>query len=385
MGQPSQLYQALGGAAGCRALSRGFYARVEQDPVLRPFFPSTFKCAIDEFSAFLVQFLGGESDAMQHRWQLSLRESHARLPLGERERNAWLRAMTATLHDASLVPDAEVRRELLAFFQHSSTYIVRVQPAKPLTGEAAPLWDEQLALEELVALVRVPNQTQRCIDLLEGPVLRARFERSPSVHASILSLLATSENPALRDEAIKQLRANPSLVHERYKQNRTLLHDAAGSGDVKLVELLLDLGAGATADPEGCRTPLYCVGNECTNPGGAQIVRLLLERSAARVNAKHGAKDCTALHMAARRGNVDVIAALLDGGADIEARDSAGDTPLRRAVNLNKVEAAKLLLAKGADPNSLGSKATTPARAARSPQMKQLFSLRGKRGVVDAN
>ena len=98
-----------------------------------------------------------------------------------------------------------------------------------------------------------------------------------------------------------------------------------------------------------------------------------MQRSAARVNAVHGAKRCTALHMAARRGNVDVIAALLDGGADIEARDSAGDTPLRRAVNCNKVEAAKLLLARGADPHSKGSRALTPVLAARSDRMRQVF------------
>ncbi len=69
-----------------------------------------------------------------------------------------------------------------------------------------------------------------------------------------------------------------------------------------------------------------------------------------------------------------MIGALLDGGADIEARDSAGDTPLRRAVNCNKVEAAKLLLARGADPHSKGSRSLTPAGAARSSEMKQLFS-----------
>ena len=321
-----------------------------------------------------MQFLGGESEAMQHRWWLSLRESHARFALGERERTAWLRAMAATLDDASLIPDTEVRRELLAFFAHSSAHVINTKAGQPLTGELASLWEEQLALDELVALVREPQQSQRCIDLLKGPALQARFARSPSVHASVLSLLAASRNPALRGYAIAQLRVNPSLVHERYKQNRTLLHDAAGAGDVSLVELLLDLGAGATADPEGWRTPLYCVGNGCLARGGGQIVRLLLERSAARVNAIHGAKYCTALHMAARRGNVDVIAALLDGGANIEARDSAGETPLRRAVNLNKVEAAKLLLARGADPYSIGSKSLTPARAARSAPMKALFS-----------
>src|SRR6266404_783372 len=117
---PANLYRSIGGASGCHALATAFYAQVEQDPILRPLFPSTFTCAIEAFSAFLVQFLGGEADATQRRWWLSLRESHHRFPIGRRERNAWLRAMTVTLNDESLIADAGVRAELLEFFKHSS-------------------------------------------------------------------------------------------------------------------------------------------------------------------------------------------------------------------------------------------------------------------------
>jgi ankyrin repeat protein len=90
-------------------------------------------------------------------------------------------------------------------------------------------------------------------------------------------------------------------------------------------------------------------------------------------------KRCTALHMAARRGNVEVAAALLDCGADIEARDSLGETPLRRAVNCNKTEVAALLLSRGADRNSIGSKRLTPLRAARSDAMKRLLQPGSRR------
>jgi len=373
-----------------------FYAHVERDPILRPLFPSTFTCAIEEFSAFLVQFLGGEADATQRRWWLSLRESqrrwwlslresHRRFAIGPRERNAWLRAMTramtcamtAALSGESVIPDAAVRSELLEFFRNSSAHVVNTgrmpEPAPPLTGELAPLWDQQLALDEAVDLIRSGDQSGRCIELLESPILQARFTRSPSVHASLLSLAAKSKAPLLRDYAVSHLRANPSLVHECYSHWRTLLHDASGAGDLALVELLLDLGAGQTADDDRARSPLYCVGNECSAPGGGQIVRVLLQRSSAQVNAAHGVKRCTALHMAARRGNAEVIGALLDEGANIEARDSMSDTSLRRAVNCDKVEAAKLLLARGADPHSKGSKQLTPVRAARSGQMQHLF------------
>jgi ankyrin repeat protein len=245
-------------------------------------------------------------------------------------------------------------------------------PAPPLTGELSGLWNEQLALDEVVAHIRSPDNTPRCIELLQSSELQTRFARSPAVHASVLALAATSKTSLLREYAADQLRANPSLIHERYKGGRTLLHDASAAGDIGLVEQLLDMGAGKTAEDDRV---LYCVGNECSAPAASEIVRALLQRSSARINAAHGVKRCTALHMAARRGNVDVIAALLDGGADIEARDSAADTPLRRAVNCNKVEAAKLLLARGANAHSKGSKALTAALAARSIEMKQLFSF----------
>ena len=66
------------------------------------------------------------------------------------------------------------------------------------------------------------------------------------------------------------------------------------------------------------------------------------------MNFAEGSKRCTPLHMAARRGNVEIAEALLDCGADIDVRDSKGDTPLQRALNCRKPELASLLLARGA-------------------------------------
>jgi ankyrin repeat protein len=77
--------------------------------------------------------------------------------------------------------------------------------------------------------------------------------------------------------------------------------------------------------------------------------------------------------MAARRGNVEVAEVLLDCGADIESRDSLGDTPLRRSVNCGKTAVAALLLARGADIHSTGSKGLTPLLAARSGAMSRLL------------
>src|SRR5260221_14204971 len=105
------LYERIGGRRGCEELAKKFYARVEKDPVLRPLFSSTFRCAIEQFTAFLAQFLDGPAEDAQKRHWLSLRESHARFKIGQRERDAWIGAMTQTL-DEFLI-DAPLRRALL--------------------------------------------------------------------------------------------------------------------------------------------------------------------------------------------------------------------------------------------------------------------------------
>src|SRR3981081_4444547 len=109
------LYQAIGATLTCRKLATVFYARVARDPVLRPLFPGkTFKCAIEEFSAFLAQLLGGPSEDAQRRWWLSLRESHLRFKIGPKERDAWMKNMLQALDDVPL--EEPVRSALRDFF-----------------------------------------------------------------------------------------------------------------------------------------------------------------------------------------------------------------------------------------------------------------------------
>jgi ankyrin repeat protein len=133
---------------------------------------------------------------------------------------------------------------------------------------------------------------------------------------------------------------DPSLALQRSADN-TLLHVAAGAGCVELVTVLLRHGVDPNLTGRG-RTPLYCVANECTSEAGPQLVRALV-RAGADVNACSGSTRATALHSAARRGNVKVARALLDAGAAVNVKDSKGDTPLQRAVNCRKEGVSQLL------------------------------------------
>ena len=56
------------------------------------------------------------------------------------------------------------------------------------------------------------------------------------------------------------------------------------------------------------------------------------------------------IHLAAQAGSADAVKALLDRGADVNARDAThGRTPLVFAVSQNRLDAMKVLIAKGAD------------------------------------
>ncbi len=374
-GTPTRdLFQFIGGTAGCRKLADAFYARVNRDPLLRPLFPgTTLRCAIEEFAAFLVQFLDGPSEDSQKRWWLSLRESHERLEIRQEERTAWLENMRLALDDAK-IPEPG-RGALRALFEHSSAHVVNTgpsvaAPSDPIPQDIASRWDAQRALDAAIAAVRA-NDAERAIAIAESEPLRARFQRNASVFVGLLGQMIASGSPALLHYVHTRLTHDPSPVNEHYA-GRTLLHQASSHASLATVELLLKLGYDPNARTATGHTPLYCLANEYRGTKGAAAVRALVN-GGADVNADDGVKRCTPLHMAARRGSVEIAEALLDCGAEIDARDSLRDTPLRRSVNCDKVQVARLLIARGANIHSIGNKRLTPAQAARSNAMKLLF------------
>ena len=351
------LYQAAGGRGVCRQLSEAFYARVERDPVLRPLFPGkSMRCAVEAFTAFLAQFLGGPAEDAQARWWLSLRQSHSRFKIGWRERQAWMSNMIEALEDVPI--DEPVRFALRDLFERSSAYMVNSGEAlhgpaaaeDPSDGrihhEIAQRWTEQLAVDDLAAAIHT-GDASRALELTQSPTLRDRFARDRAVFAHVLGLMMGCGGDGVMEYAERELLADPALANIRSRYGRTLLHDAAAYGNLRMVELLLRLGADPNAGTAGGHTPLYSVANECQVTGGGSIVRALI-RAGAQVNVPCGAKRCTALHMAARRGNTEVAEALVECGAAIDARDKTGDTPLRRAKNCRKAGVASLLVSRGA-------------------------------------
>ncbi len=110
---------------------------------------------------------------------------------------------------------------------------------------------------------------------------------------------------------------------------------AIRSGDVAAVRRIVadapEIVAGPLEGPFGRRTPLHVVADwPGYFPNGPEIARLLLAAGADPMS--RGPRDETPLPWAASSDDVDVAAALIDGGADIEALPGSIGTPLDNAV-----------------------------------------------------
>ncbi len=328
------LLETLGGEPACLRLSKAFYARVARDPILRPLFPGkTLRCATEEFAAFLIQFLGGDENQTQHRWWLSLRESHARFRVTPAQREAWLKNMRAALDEN--IAGAPTRAALRQFFEHTSAYVVdhKEDTAAPNHPELTDRWNQQLKLDNAIAAL--------------DPRQAARFRSRPVVFTGLLARMLQSGRPHLIDFVRQSIEADPSLATRRFG-GWTLLHHAAAAGSLELVEVLLKNGAAADLLDHGSHTALYSVANGCASPAGPAIVRALA-KAGADINACAGATRSTPLHAAARRGHTEIARTLLELGADPHARDTKRATPLQRATNCRKTEVAGLLRRVSAD------------------------------------
>jgi len=137
---------------------------------------------------------------------------------------------------------------------------------------------------------------------------------------------------------------------------RNRLFDAAFSENQHAVQLLLDLGHPVSPDPDG-RTALHGIcwhwdhGDE-RDIATRAIVRMLLE-AGIDPNARH-ARGSTPLHEALTGDGLNIVAAeeLLNAGADINAIDFDGNTPLmlHYEVLFDYLKVTEFMLARGANP-----------------------------------
>ncbi|PWA16036.1 hypothetical protein CCH79_00018740 [Gambusia affinis] len=186
-------------------------------------------------------------------------------------------------------------------------------------------------------------------------------------------------------------RANPNA---RALNGFTPLHIACKKNRVKVMELLVKYGASIQAITESGLTPIHVA----AFMGHLNIVLLLLQNGASAdvsniVSNGEGQEQegadtvfqlhltrcvtcCTqrgetALHMAARAGQVEVVRCLLRNGAMVDAQAREDQTPLHIASRLGKTEIVQLLLQHMAHPDAATTNGYTPLHiSAREGQLE---------------
>lgn len=126
----------------------------------------------------------------------------------------------------------------------------------------------------------------------------------------------------------------------------TPLSQACTNANAALVERFLSAGANPNTPIATGETPMMT----CAGTGSADAVRMLIARGAD-VNAKETSHNQTALMWAAAEHHPDVLKELIAHGADLQARTRRGFSALHFAAREGDLESAQLLLAAGTDIN----------------------------------
>ena len=160
---------------------------------------------------------------------------------------------------------------------------------------------------------------------------------------------------------------------------RTALHIASALGAKDSVELLIQRGAEINARDKRGATPLF----NATINGNGDIVKFLINKGAdintptqlgktplaiadregmteiAKILRRHGAKET--LHGAAASGHKEGVERLIAQGADLNAKDQNGHTPLHLTImNREAGQARWVLITQGADVNVKTNDGRTP-------------------------
>ena len=133
------------------------------------------------------------------------------------------------------------------------------------------------------------------------------------------------------------------------------IHDAVSSGDINRVYALINPELAINEKDIGGMTAIQLA----VRDDNLEIIKLLID-SGADVNIGSTRLKFAPLHIAARRGDAEMVDLLIANGAEVNLPDHEGGSALHFAVRAGENEIAELLIAHGAEVNVKDSEDYTP-------------------------
>lgn len=293
---------------------------------------------------------------------------------------AFIQHITKPAQEKQAVPANTQRTKRWAFVRYVLLGIVGVMPVLFLAHPSKhKTFRDRYSLPPLHLAARQGRATEAAHLIDEGADVNATelMDGNTALHWAALKGHV---------EVLEMLLNKGGNIKALDRNKYSLLHYAAQEGRQEMVAYLLERRLDPKATSEGGDTPLHCVGQggkdvEFLRRNGymgetqdsaqprpmptvesgdrTAIAKMLLERGAdIEATNRYG---YTPLHCAAMGGDTGVIRLLLDKGAKVNMSAGLGFSPLHYAVLNGPVESVEMLLDAGADIESrAGSDGETP-------------------------
>lgn len=133
--QPGSVADRIGPEAFL-GLVDDFYARVEEDELLRPMYPEDLEPGKTHLAQFLAQYFGAGMVYSSHRGHPRLRMRHVEFPITIEAASRWAAHMTDAIEAQGF--DEDVEAELLAYVVHATPQMVNRLPGDDADGGGLP-------------------------------------------------------------------------------------------------------------------------------------------------------------------------------------------------------------------------------------------------------
>jgi ankyrin repeat protein len=182
-------------------------------------------------------------------------------------------------------------------------------------------------------------------------------------------LMAAAENNQL--QMIDYLIQEKAYLDIQNQSGDTALMRAVYMNQYQSAEKLIQAGASLKLRDLQGFTPFL----KACEKGKWEMAKLLVKDKADFKDRTFNSLKKTPLHLAMKKGNLELLAWLIENGSDVNAKDEEGKTPLMYAITEKLIPQVKMLLEKGSSTTEISYKGDTIFTLAKQSLNSEMIAL----------